>query len=110
MERASKTLEGEHDFRSFCVAKSAEDKTTMRNISNIEFVEHDVLGDNILEIKISGNAFLHSMVRTMVGTLVRVGLGQRSVDWVEEVLLAQNRQAAGECALAKALVLMNVQY
>lgn len=80
MERASKTLEGEHDFRSFCVAKSAEDKTTMRNISNIEFVEHDILGDKILEIKISGNAFLHSMVRTMVGTLVKVGLGQRPVE------------------------------
>ena len=57
-----------------------EDKTTMRNISNIEFVERDVLGEKILEIKISGNAFLHSMVRTMVGTLVKVGLGQRPVE------------------------------
>ena len=79
MKQASKTLEGEHDFKSFCVAKSAEDKTTMRNISKIEFVEHNVLGEKILEIKISGNAFLHSMVRTMVGTLVKVGLGQRPV-------------------------------
>lgn len=79
MQKASKVLIGEHDFKSFCVAKSAEDKTTMRNISNIDFVEHDVFGDKILEIKISGNAFLHSMVRTIVGTLIKVGLGQREV-------------------------------
>lgn len=80
MKKAAQVLKGEHDFKSFCVAKSAEDKTTMRNISNIEFCKHDFFGDNIIEIKVSGNAFLHSMVRTIVGTLIKVGLGQRKVE------------------------------
>ena len=79
MQEAAQTLMGEHDFKSFCVAKSAEDKTTMRNISNIEFVEHKIFDENIIEVKISGNAFLHSMVRTIVGTLIKIGLGQRDV-------------------------------
>ena len=79
MQEAAQALKGEHDFKSFCVAKSAEDKTTMRNISNIEFVEHKIFDENIIEIKISGNAFLHSMVRTIVGTLLKIGLGQRDI-------------------------------
>lgn len=80
MQKAAQALLGEKDFRSFCVAKSAEDKTTMRNISKIDIIEREIFGDRILEIQVCGNAFLHSMVRTMVGTLVKVGLGQRPVD------------------------------
>lgn len=80
MQKAAQALLGEHDFKSFCVAKSAEDKTTMRNISKIEFVEHEIFEEKFIEIIISGNAFLHSMVRTIVGTLIKVGLGQRDVE------------------------------
>lgn len=80
MKQAAKYLIGEHDFKSFCVAASAKGKVTMRNISSIEFVEHDIFGDNIIEIKVSGNAFLHSMVRTLVGTLIKVGTGHREPD------------------------------
>lgn len=110
MQKAAQALLGEHDFKSFCVAKSAEDKTTMRNVSSIDIETFKFQNEEFIEIKISANAFLHSMVRTIVGTLVKVGLGQRDSSWVEEVLLAQNRQAAGECAPAKGLVLMDVIY
>lgn len=110
MKKASQFLIGEHDFKSFCVAASAKDKTTMRNISNIEFIEHNIFGDNVIEICVDGNAFLHSMVRTIVGTLVKIGLGNRDFEWMQEVLDAKDRQAAGECAPAEGLVLMDVIY
>lgn len=110
MKKASKFLIGEHDFKSFCVAASSKDKTTMRNISNIEFVKHDIFADNIIEICVAGNAFLHSMVRTIVGTLVKIGVGNKNPEWMSEVLDAKDRQAAGECAPAEGLVLMDVIY
>lgn len=79
MNIAAQALLGEHDFKSFCVAKSAEDKTTMRNISKIDIIEHEIFKDHILEIQVCGNAFLHSMVRTIIGTLIKIGLRQRDV-------------------------------
>ena len=63
-----------------------------------------------LTIKVVGNAFLHAMVRTIVGTLVMVGRGLRKPDWVREVLEARDRTAAGENAPAAGLVFWKVQY
>ena len=68
------------------------------------------MGENILAIKVVGNAFLHSMVRTIVGTLVMVGKGQRDPQWVQDVLRARDRQAAGENAPAQGLVFWRVLY
>lgn len=110
MRKASTHLIGEHDFKSFCVAASAKNKPTNRNISKIEFVEHEILGEHIIELQVSGNAFLHSMVRTIVGTLIKVGLKNKNPNWIKEVIDAKDRQAAGECAPACGLVLMNVDY
>lgn len=110
MEAASRHLLGEHDFKSFCTAVSAEDKPTCRNVREISFSPETMLGENILVIKIVGNAFLHSMVRTMVGTLVMVGKGRRDPDWVLEVRKACDRRAAGETAPAQGLVFWRVMY
>ncbi|MDO4841618.1 MAG: tRNA pseudouridine(38-40) synthase TruA, partial [Phoenicibacter congonensis] len=57
-----------------------------------------------------GNAFLHSMVRTIVGTLVNVGRGKREPSWVGEVLEAKDRRAAGENAPAQGLIFWDVRY
>lgn len=110
MQKASCLLIGEHDFKSFCVAASAKDKPTVRNIKEIEFLEHEIFGEHLIEIQVSGNAFLHSMVRTLVGTFVKVGIKSKDPAWVGQVLDAKDRQAAGECAPAKGLVLMDVDY
>lgn len=110
MEEAAQLMLGEHDFKSFCLAASAEGKPTHRNIREISFHPETVMGENILAIKVVGNAFLHSMVRTMVGTLVMVGRGQRPPSWVSEVLEARDRQAAGENAPAQGLVFWRVMY
>lgn len=64
----------------------------------------------MLTIEVVGNAFLHSMVRTMVGTLVEVGLGKQPPEWVAEVLAARNRAQAGPTAPACGLTLHRVDY
>lgn len=106
MKEASRYLIGEHDFKSFCTAASAVGKPTCRYVKSIEFGKYE----DCIEIKICANAFLHSMVRTIVGTLVKVGQGHREPEWVNEVLTVRDRQAAGENAPAKGLVLMAVDY
>lgn len=110
MEEAAAYLIGEHDFKSFCMAASAVGKPTCRNVSEISFAHEVVMGEQVLTITVVGNAFLHSMVRTMVGTLVMVGRGQRSAEWVHEVLEARDRTAAGENAPAQGLVFWRVAY
>lgn len=110
MQRASRCLIGEHDFKSFCKATSAVDRPTCRNISDISFAWEEHMGERVLCVKVVGNAFLHSMVRTIVGTLVAVGRGQRLEEWVKQALDACDRRAAGECAPACGLVFWRVIY
>lgn len=110
MREAAAYLVGEHDFKSFCMAASAVGKPTCRNVHEISLSREMIMGEDILTIKVVGNAFLHSMVRTIVGTLVMVGRGQRKPEWVREVLETRNRTAAGENAPAAGLVFWRVQY
>lgn len=110
MRKAASYLIGEHDFRSFCMAASAEGKTTNRNVVSIDIEPCQMWGENLVVITVIGNAFLHSMVRTIVGTLVMVGRGKRSPEWVADVLEARNRSAAGENAPAAGLVFWKVSY
>ena len=110
MREAAAYLVGEHDFKSFCMAASAVGKPTCRNVHEISLSREMMMGEDILTIKVVGNAFLHSMVRTIVGTLVMVGRGQRKPEWVREVLEARDRTAAGENAPAAGLVFWRGQY
>lgn len=110
MQQAARLLEGEHDFKSFCLAASAKDKTTFRYVEKVQVEPAQVMGENLLIITVKGNAFLHSMVRTMVGTLVKVGAGHREPEWIERVLAACDRSAAGETAPACGLVFWSVDY
>ena len=110
MERASRCLIGEQDFKSFCRASSAVGKPTCRNLMEVSFSAEELFGENLLVLKVVGSSFLHSMVRTIVGTLVDVGRHRRPESWVSEALAARNRAAAGECAPAQGLVFWEVRY
>ena len=110
MRAGAAHLIGEHDFISFCKAQSAAGKPTHRYVSEISLDRVCVFDEELLQIKVVGNAFLHSMVRTIVGTLVAVGRGSRTPDWVCCVLAAKNRSAAGECAPARGLTFWKVNY
>lgn len=110
MRQAAQHLVGEHDFKSFCKAESAIGKNTVREIKEIELFWEEQMGERCLVVKVVGNAFLHSMIRTIVGTLVEVGCGRRDPDWVAQVLAARDRSAAGKNAPACGLVFHKVTY
>lgn len=111
MREGASHLIGEHDFKSFCMAASAEGKPTCRNVSAIVIDNVTMMGEEeVVAIRVTGNAFLHSMVRTIVGTLALVGRGAHDPSWVSEVLEARDRRAAGENAPAQGLVFWWVGY
>lgn len=110
MHAAAQCLVGEHDFKSFCKATSAQDKPTCRYVSSLTVSEVEEAGERLVAIDITGNAFLHNMVRTIAGTLVEVGRGHRDAAWVERALAACDRSAAGPCAPAKGLTFVGVRY
>lgn len=110
MREAAAVLVGEHDFASFCVTESAIGRNTVRTVREIEFVAEEHLGEECVTVRVVGNAFLHSMIRVMVGTLVEVGAGRRDATWVAEALAAKTRSAAGPTAPAHGLVFHAVRY
>ena len=110
MRQGAHFLVGEHDFKSFCLAASAEGKPTCRNVISLSVGTQELLGEEVVAITVVGNAFLHAMVRTIVGTLVTVGLGKRPPQWVDEVLAARDRTRAGETAPAQGLIFWRVFY
>ena len=110
MREGASYLIGEHDFKSFCMAVSAVGKPTCRNVISIDIDPVEVMGQQLICIKVVGSSFLHSMVRTIVGTLVAVGRGKRKPECVGEVLEARRREAAGENAPAQGLIFWEVRY
>lgn len=110
MDDAAQCLVGEHDFKSFCKALSAVDKPTCRYVESLSVRELEEASERLVCVDVVGNAFLHNMVRTIVGTLVEVGRGHRDPSWVAEALAACDRRAAGPCAPARGLTFMGVEY
>ena len=104
MEEAAAQLCGEHDFSAFCGNPKFK-KSTVRFIRSVE-VER--LGEEI-QIRFTGNGFIHNQVRIMVGTLVEVGRGQRSAESMSQ-LFGGKRADAGFLAPAQGLCLMEVTY
>ncbi|OUP07182.1 tRNA pseudouridine(38-40) synthase TruA [Collinsella sp. An2] len=110
MLEGAQHLVGEHDFKSFCKVASAVGKPTCRNVMEVGFERTCELGEDVLAFTITGNAFLHSMVRTIVGTLVEVGMHRREPSWVADALAACERTAAGPTAPAEGLTFASVRY
>ena len=110
MEQAAAYFVGEHDYKSFCKAVSAVGKPTCRFVREVTLARSQEFGEDVLEINVVGNAFLHSMVRTMVGSLVEVGLHRREPAWIKQVLEACDRTCAGPCAPACGLTFSDVDY
>ena len=104
MNRAAASFVGEHDFSAFCGNPKFK-KSTVRFIRSLEVTRH---GEEI-HITVTGNGFIHNMVRILVGTLVEVGRGDRQADSVAE-LFGGKRAEAGFLAPAQGLCLMEVMY
>ena len=104
MQRAAELFLGTHDFSAFCANKKMK-KSTVRTIKSFT-VER--VGEE-LRFTVTGNGFLHNMVRILVGTLIEVGRGERREDSIPE-LFGAKREQAGFLAPGKGLCLMEVRY
>jgi tRNA pseudouridine38-40 synthase len=105
MQAAARALVGEHDFTSFraagCQAKSPRREIYRLNVSRF--------ADSIY-IDVEANAFLHHMVRCIVGVLLAVGRGEQPVEWAAKVLAARDRTLSGVNAPPVGLYLVAVKY
>ena len=104
MKKAGELLLGEHDFSAFC-ANPKFKKSTVRFVRSLDISR---CGEEI-RITVTGNGFLHGMVRIIVGTLIEVGRGERSADSIPS-LFGNKRSDAGFLAPAQGLCLMEVFY
>jgi tRNA pseudouridine38-40 synthase len=105
MHAAAQALVGEHDFSAFraisCQAHSA--RRHLRGISVARVAEH-------VSIDVEANAFLHHMVRNIVGSLLLVGRGEQPPTWIAQLLSGGDRTAAGPTAPPQGLMFLGPRY
>jgi len=98
-------LTGRHDFSAFrsagCSAQHA-----IREVTALDITRHE----DIVTIDITANAFLYHMVRNIVGSLIVVGNGEKSIQWFAGVFQGRDRKLAGVTAESCGLCFMNVRY
>ncbi|MCB0731250.1 MAG: tRNA pseudouridine(38-40) synthase TruA [Ignavibacteriae bacterium] len=105
IKKISKSFFGEHDFTSFCKTQTDTENKNC-NIFDISFKTQ---GDFII-FKIEANRFLHGMVRTIIGTLLKSVKNKNNSNIIDEIINAKNRESAGEALPAKGLFLYKVKY
>ncbi len=105
MDEAAQVLRGNHDFTTFrdtkCQAKSPVKTLDIATVENV--------GEQVI-FHFEARSFLHSQVRSMVGTLVEVGLGKMTVEDVAAALAAADRTRCGPVAPPDGLYLVRVDY
>lgn len=105
MRRALQPLRGSHDFSAFCAAAGRDHEPTC-----VIRALHVLRRRGRVAVLISGDRFLHHMVRNIVGSAVEVGRGAREPEWLAEVLKGRDRRRAGPTAPAHGLTLLRVLY
>lgn len=105
MHNAAQYLLGENDFTSFRAAQ-CQSKTPWRNMQHITVSRQN----HYLIVDIKANAFVHHMVRNIVGSLLEVGYGNKPENWLGELLQAKDRTLAAATAKAEGLYLVAVDY
>ncbi len=105
MHEAGQYLLGENDFSSFR-AVQCQSKSPWRNIHHLNVLRQG----NFIIVDIKANAFVHHMVRNIVGTLLTVGKKEQKPEWVKWLLTQKDRTLASATAKAEGLYLVDVDY
>ena len=105
MQRAAALLVGTHDFTAFRSAE-CQAKSPVRDLREITLERYG----EVIVIRFTANAYLHHMVRNLVGSLVYVGKGKHPAEWIEEVLKGRDRSRAAPTFAADGLYLSAVEY
>ena len=105
MKKAISFLVGEHDFSCFR-GRLCQAKTPIKTIEYIDIIE----SNDELILKIKANAFLHHMVRNIVGTVLKIGRGEKDAEWILSVLDSKDRRKAGPTAEPQGLYFIKAFY
>lgn len=105
MHQAAQFFVGQHDFSAFRAAE-CQAYSPVRTVTHCEVVRWGQL----VVLDISADAFLHHMVRNIMGVLLAIGRGEASINWAQQVLASRNRQHRGVTARADGLYLVAVGY
>ena len=105
MHAAAQVLVGEHDFNAFRTV-ACQARSPMRNVHAITIVRD---GDRVT-MEIQANAFLHHMVRNIVGSLLPVGRGEQPAGWIGQLLEGRDRSLAGPTGHAQGLTFLHPLY
>ena len=105
MDDAARSIVGEADFSSFRAA-NCQSNSPMRNVMGVGVKRYN----DIVAVDIKANAFLHHMVRNIVGTLLDVGSGEKPITWIAELMSKKDRTLAGMTAPPNGLFLVDVDY
>jgi tRNA pseudouridine38-40 synthase len=105
MQRAAAYLLGTKDFKSFASAADQR-QSSIRTLLKCQVMEQNPW----IYIDVQADGFLYNMVRNIVGTLVEVGRGRWQPEYIQEILAAKDRNAAGPIAPASGLCLMEIYY
>ena len=111
MNEAAVLFIGEHDFTSFCSAKTEkEDHVRIIYNLNVTASSPSVYDNRDIVISITGNGFLYNMVRIIAGTLAEVGKGKIKPAEISEILSARDRTKAGPTLPPNGLFLLKIRY
>ena len=105
MQQAAVYLIGEHDFSAFRAAE-CQAKTPVRTLTALTIQRQN----DCFIIDLQANAFLHHMVRNIIGTLIYVGKGKQPPQWVDEILQGRERKFAAPTFAPDGLYLSRVEY
>jgi len=112
MRAAALLLLGEHDFTSFR-ASACQAKSPVKTLRRIAITQHDISPDGERcrwYFDFEADAFLHHMIRNLMGCLVRVGQGDAPPEWMAEVLAARSRKVAAPTFSADGLYFVGPLY
>jgi tRNA pseudouridine38-40 synthase len=105
MQLAAQYLIGEHDFTSFR-SSECQSKTPIKTIYSIDIISQEPW----LYFRIRGNAFLHHMVRNLVGSFLQIGVGKQSSAWMGQLLTAKDRRLSAPTFMPDGLYLAKIAY
>jgi tRNA pseudouridine38-40 synthase len=105
MQAAAQLLIGTHDFSSFR-ASQCQAKTPVKTLRRIDIARRGAY----FRFEFEADAFLHHMIRNLMGCLLVIGRGERPVHWIEEVLQARNRKAAAPTFSPDGLYFLGPRY